>query len=100
MTTFEYFKAKFDKDYDYLDKCVRPNVERGSFHFLEVVANAGAFGGTVDVDAYFNIIGVSDTQEMRAAGFVRAWDDSRNGRSRRHVGLTKKGLRAFYKDQF
>jgi hypothetical protein len=99
MTTFEYFKAQYDKAHDYMIECIHKEIPVDSFHFVEVAAKF-AFGGTTDVDAWFNIRGVDDTQEMRTKKFVAVSDGYRNSRLVRKVTLTKKGLREFYKEMF
>lgn len=96
MTTFEYFKKQYDKNHDYMVECIHSNVPVDSFHFVEV-AWKYCFGGTTEVDAWYNIKGVDDTQEMIAAGYVTKWDSRYCSRLVKHVSLTKKGLRAFYK---
>ena len=98
MTTFEYFKERYDANHDYMVKCINKDVEVDSFHFVEV-AYKFCFGGTTDVDQWFNIKGVDDTKEMREAGYLKAWDAYEYSRPVRHIALTKKGLKAFYKDQ-
>lgn len=103
MTTFEYFKIQYDKNHDYMVKCINKDIPVDSFHFVEV-AWRNCFGGTVEVDPWYHIKGVDDTQEMFASGMLKKWDDSswyaRHAGTSRHVALTKKGLRAFYKSQF
>lgn len=99
MTTFEFFKAQYDKAHDYMTECIHKEIEVDSFHFVEVAAKF-AFGGTTDVDSWFNIRGVDDTQEMREKKFVATSDAFRNGRLVRKVTLTKKGIREFYKTMF
>ena len=99
MTTFEYFKARYDANRDYMVECIRKEIPVDSFHFVEV-ASRFCFGGTAEVDPNFNIIGVTDTQEMKDSKMLWAKDGYRNGRPARFVGLTKKGLRAFYKAMF
>lgn len=103
MTTFEFFKNTYDAQHDYLVKCIHKEIEVDSFHFVQV-AWRFAWGGTVKVDPWFNIIGVDDTKEMFEQGFLKKWDDNswlarRSGTSR-HVALTAKGLKAFYKAMF
>ena len=63
MTTFEYFKKKYDEKHDYMVECIHSDIPVDSYHFVEV-AYKFCFGGTVEVDPYFNIIGVEDTKEM------------------------------------
>lgn len=103
MTTFEFFKAEYDKIRDYAIKCINPEIEIDSFHFVEV-AWQNFFGGTVKVDSWYNIIEVEDTKEMFEAGYLKKWDDNswraRQLGTSRHVALTKKGLKAFYKVMF
>ncbi len=103
MTTFEFFKEQYDKERDYALKCVNPEIKPDSYHFVEVCWRY-IFGGTTKVDPWFNIKGVDDTKEMMAAGFLKKWDDSswiaRQTGTSRHVALTKKGLKAFYKAMF
>ena len=99
MTTFEFFKAQYDKNHDYAVECIKKDIPVDSFHFVEVAAKF-AFGGTFDVDAWFNIVGVEDTQDMREKKLIAVADGYRNGRPARKVYLTKKGLRAFYKAMF
>lgn len=99
MTTFEFFKKQYDGAHDYMVQCIRKEIEVDSFHFVEVGAKF-AFGGTMDVDEWFNIKGVNDTQEMREKKYVAVSDGYRNGRLARKVTLTKKGLKAFYKEMF
>ena len=94
MTTFEYFKAQYDKNHDYMVECIHKEIPVDSYHFVEV-AYKFCFGGTTDVDPWFRINGVDDTREM-----LKKWDSRECGRALRHVALTKKGLRAFYKSQF
>lgn len=95
MTTFEYFKARYDANHDYMVKCINPEIPVDSFHFVQV-AWRNCFGGTVEVDPWFNIIGVDDTKEMLEQKMLKKWDD----RTDRHIALTAKGLRAFYKAMF
>lgn len=99
MTTFEYFKAQYDRNHDYMVKCIHKEIPVDSFHFVEV-AYKFAFGATIEADPWFNIKGVTDTQEMREKKYVSVADVYRNGRPYRKVYLTKKGLRAFYKAMF
>ena len=103
MTTFEFFKGKYNEARDYAIKCINPEIEIDSFHFVEI-AWKNFFGGTADVDAWYNINGVEDTKEMIEAGYLKKWDDTswmaRQKGTSRHVALTKKGLRAFYKAMF
>lgn len=103
MTTFEYFKARYDADHDYMVKCINPEITVDSFHFVEV-AWRNCWGGTVEVDPWFNIKGVEDTQEMLEAKMLKKWDDNswyaRHAGTSRHIALTKKGLKAFYKAMF
>lgn len=99
MTTFEYFKNQYDANHDYMMKCINAGIPVDSFHFVEV-ATRFCFGGTFDVDPFFNINGVSDTREMREQKYIGVADGYRNGRPARKVYLTKKGLRAFYKAMF
>ena len=103
MTTFEYFKARYDKNHDYMVKCINPEVPVDSYHFVEI-AWRNIWGGTVEVDPWFNIKGVEDTKEMFAQGYLKKWDDgswiARHDGSSRHIALTKKGLKAFYKAMF
>ena len=103
MTTFEYFKEKYDKNHDYMVKCINNEIPVDSYHFVEV-AWKNCWGGTVEVDPWFNIKGVDDTKEMFEAGYLKKWDDSswtaRQSGTSRHIALTKKGLKAFYKAMF
>lgn len=99
MTTFEYFKERYDKNHGYMVECIHKEIPVDSYHFVEV-AYKFCFGGTTDVDPWFNINGVDDTQEMLELKMLKKWDSRECGRSVRHVALTKKGLRAFYKSQF
>ena len=103
MKAFEYFKAKYDAQHDYLVKCINPEIPVDSFHFVEV-AWKNCWGGTAEVDPWFNIIGVDDTKEMLDQKMLKKWDDgsweARHAGTTRHVALTKKGLKAFYKECF
>lgn len=103
MTTFEYFKARYDANHDYMVKCINPEIPVDSFHFVQV-AWRNCFGGTVEVDPWFNIIGVSDTKEMLEQKMLKKWDDNsweaRQRGTSRHIALTAKGLKAFYKAMF
>ena len=103
MTAFEYFKVQYDKMHDYAVKCINPEIEVDSFHFVQV-AWRNFFGGTVDVDSYYNINGTEDTQELLAAKLLKKWDDNswmaRQRGTSRHVALTAKGLKEFYKSMF
>ena len=103
MTTFEFFKAEYDKIHDYAVKCVNPEIEVDSFHFVQVCWK-NFFGGTAKVDGWYNINGVDDTKEMIEAGYLKKWDDTswkaRQLGTTRHVALTAKGLKAFYKAMF
>lgn len=96
MTTFEYFKKRYDENHDYMVKCINPEIPEDSFHFVEI-AWKNCFGGTTDVDPWFNINGVEDTPEMFEAKMLKKWDGYDR---KRHVALTKKGLKAFYKEMF
>lgn len=103
MTTFEYFKAEYDKIHDLLIKVINPEVEVDSYRFVEI-AWKHLFGGTCKVDKWYNIEGTNDCEEMFKAGYLKKWDDTRwEARMRgttQHVALTKKGLKAFYKATF
>lgn len=103
MTTFEFFKQQYDEKHDYLVKCINPEIPVDSFRFVEV-AWKWCFGGTTKVDRYYNIIGVDDTQQMRAEKMLKTWSESnweaRMTKTDLHVALTKKGLKAFYKAMF
>lgn len=103
MTTFEFFKEQYDKKHDYMVKCINKEIPVDSFHFVQV-AWRNVFGGTCKVDPWFNIIGVDDTKEMRELGYLKVWDDNswmaRQSGTSRHVALTAKGLKAFYKAMF
>lgn len=103
MTTFEFFKQTYDAQHDYLVKCINSEIPVDSFHFVQV-AWRNCWGGTVKVDPWFNIIGVSDTKEMFDLGYLKKWDDTswqaRHSGTSRHIALTAKGLKAFYKNQF
>ena len=103
MTTFEYFKSQYDKMKDYAIKCINPEIEVDSLQFVQI-AWRPFFGGTTDVDIYYNINGVDDTQELLQAKVLKKWDDNswvarQTGKSR-HVALTAKGLKEFYKVMF
>jgi hypothetical protein len=103
MTTFEYFKERYDKQHDYFVKCINPEIPVDSFHFVQV-AWRNFWGGTTNVDPWFNINGVDDTKEMFEAGYLKKWDDcswyARHTGTDRHVALNAKGLKAFYKAMF
>ena len=103
MTVFEYFKAQYDINFEYARKCINPEVETNSYRFVEI-AWKYCFGGTTQVDPYFNIIGTTDTKELLEAKLLKKWDDNswyaRQAGTSRHVALTKKGLKAFYKEMF
>lgn len=99
MTTFEFFKAQYDQKRDYARTCIKAEIETDSFHFVEICGK-NVFGGTAEVDPMFNIIGVDDTQEQIANGVLWKKDGYRNGKPVRFVGLTKKGMKAFYKAMF
>lgn len=103
MTTFEFFKNTYDNQHDYLVKCINPEIEVDSFKFVHI-AWRNCWGGTTKVDPWFNIIGVDDTKEMFEKGYLKKWDDSswyaRNTGTSRHIALTAKGLKAFYKEMF
>ena len=103
MTAFEFFKKQYDERRDYALKCVNSEIEPDSFRFLEVCWK-NFFGGTTQVDPWYNIKGVEDTKEMLEAGYLKKWDDTswiaRQKGTTRHVALTKKGLKAFYKAMF
>lgn len=103
MTTFEFFKQKYDDKHDYLVKCINPEVPVDSFKFVQI-AWRNVWGGTTQVDPYFNIIGVDDTSEMFELGYLKKWDDNswyaRQAGTSRHIALTTKGLKAFYKQMF
>lgn len=103
MTTFEYFKKQYDKNRDYFIKCINPEIPVDSYHFVKVAWDY-YFGGTVEVDPYYNIKGVDDTRAMLDAKMLKKWDDNswraRQLGTSRHVALTAKGLKAFYKAMF
>ena len=103
MTTFEYFKQKYDNQHDYLVKCINAEIPVDSFRFVQV-AWRNCWGGTVEVDPWYNINGVDDTKEMFAQQYLKKWDDpswyARHAGTSRHIALTAKGLRAFYKTMF
>ena len=103
MTTFEFFKERYDNQHDYLIKCINPEVTVDSFRFVQI-AWRNCWGGTTQVDAWYNIIGVVDTKEMFEHGYLKKWDDNsweaRHTGTSRHIALTAKGLKAFYKACF
>lgn len=103
MTTFEFFKTEYDKVRDYAIKCINPEIPVDSFEFVKLAWDY-CFGSTVQVDAWYNIKGVEDTKEMFEKGFLKKWDDTswkaRQLGTTRHVALTVKGLKAFYKTMF
>lgn len=103
MNTFEFFKEKYDNQHDYLIKCINPEVPIDSFRFVQI-AWKNCWGGTTQVDPWFNIIGVDDTTEMLNLGYLKKWDDNswyaRQAGTSRHIALTAKGLKAFYKAMF
>lgn len=103
MTTFEFFKEEYNKNRGYAIKRINPEIEVDSYKFVEA-AWEHFFGGTAKVDNWYGIIGVDDTDEMFKQGYLKKWDDNswkakQLGRTR-HVALTKKGLKAFYKAMF
>ena len=103
MTTFEFFKERYDANHDYMVKCINKEIPVDSFKFVQI-AWRNCFGGTTKVDPYFNIIGVEDTKEMFDLGYLKKWDDNsweaRHTGTSRHIALTAKGLKAFYKAMF
>lgn len=103
MTTFEYFKKQYDEKREYGIKCINSEIEIDSFRFVEI-AWKNFFGSTANVDAYYNINEVEDTQEMIENGYLRKWDDNswiaRHQGTTHHVSLTKKGLKKFYQMMF
>ena len=103
MTTFEFFKGKYDAQHDYLVKCINPEVPVDSFRFVQI-AWRNLWGGTTEVDPWYNTNGVNDTNEMFEAGFLKKWDDTswaaRHSGTSRHIALTAKGLKAFFKAMF
>lgn len=103
MTTFEFFKERYDENHDYMVKCINEDIPVDSFHFVEV-AWQNFFGGTAKVDPWYNIEGVDDTKEMFELEYLKKWDDhswmARQRGTTQHVALTKKGLKAFYKAMF
>lgn len=103
MTTFEFFKERYDANHDYMVKCINKEIPIDSFKFVQI-AWRNCFGGTTKVDKYFNIIGVDDTKEMFDLGYLKKWDDNsweaRHTGTSRHIALTAKGLKAFYKAMF
>lgn len=103
MTTFEFFKEKYDNQHDYLVRCIKSEVPIDSFRFVQI-AWRNCWGGTTQVDPWFNIIGVDDTAEMFNLGYLKKWDDNswyaRQTGTSRHIALTAKGLKAFYKAMF
>lgn len=103
MTTFEFFKNTYDAQHDYMVKCIKSEVEVDSFRFVQI-AWRNCWGGTTKVDPWFKIIGVDDTQEMIDLGYLKKWDDNswyaRQAGTSRHIALTAKGLKAFYKAMF
>lgn len=103
MTTFEFFKEQYEAMHDYLVKCINPKVQVDSFEFVKI-AWQNFFGGTAKVDPWYSIQGVTDTNEMFKLGYLKKWDDcswiARQKGTSRHIALTAKGLKAFYKDQF
>lgn len=103
MTTFEFFKERYDKQHDYLVKCINNEIPVDSFKFVQI-AWRNVWGGTTQVDPWYNIVGVDDTKEMLDLGYLKKWDDgswyARQTGTSRHIALTAKGLRAFYKAIF
>ena len=103
MTTFEFFKKKYDNQHDYLVRCINPEIPVDSFKFVQT-AWRNFWGGTAEVDPYYNIIGVEDTKEMFDLGYLKKWDDNswkaKKTGTTRHIDLTAKGFKAFYKTMF
>lgn len=104
MTTFEYFKNQYDKVRDYGIKCINPEIEVDSFHFVQV-AWRNFFGGTTEINTWDGTIkGVDDTKEMFEAGYLKKWEDTswtaRHRGASLHIALNAKGLKAFYKAMF
>lgn len=103
MTTFEFFKQKYDAQHDYLVKCINPEIPVDSFKFVQI-AWRNCWGGTTEVDPWYKVNGVDDTEEMFKLGYLKKWDDNswyaRQTKTSRHVALTAKGLKAFYKAIF
>lgn len=103
MTVFEFFKKKYDAQHEYLIKCINSEIPVDSFRFVQI-AWRNCWGGTTEVDPYFNIIEVDDTKEMFELGYLKKWDDNswyaRHAGTSRHIALTAKGLKAFYKKMF
>jgi hypothetical protein len=96
MTTFEFFKERYEAQHDYLVKCINPEIPVDSFEFVQI-AWRNCWGGTTQVDPWFNIIGVEDTKQMFDLGYLKKCDGADR---RRHIALTAKGLKAFYKAMF
>ena len=103
MTTFEYFKKKYDDNHDLFVKRINPEIKVDSYKFVKLVWE-NFWGGTVEVDKHYNIIGVDDTKEMLNLGYLERWDDNswkaKQLGADRHIALTLKGLKAIYKEMF
>lgn len=103
MTTFEFFKEQYDKQHDYLVKCISNEIPVDSFEFVQI-AWRNFWGGTTRVDPRYNIIGVDDTKEMLELGYLKRWNEdswrARQTGTSRHIALTAKGLKTFYKTIF
>ena len=99
MTTFQFFKAQYDANHDYMVECIKKDIPEDSFRFVQVAAKF-AFGGTHEVDQNFNIIGTTDGDEVFKLGYIKRVDTYRYGKPYRHVSLTAKGLKAFYCEWF
>lgn len=100
MTVFEYFKQIYDQNHAYYVESVNSEIEVDSYKFVKVVWD-NFWGGTANVDNYYNISGTTDCKEMFELGYLKRWDDTswlaRQKGTTRHVALTVKGLKAWYK---
>lgn len=97
MTTFEFFKNQLDKAVeDGLTAQINPEIKPGSYKWVKVCAD-WFFGGAWD----YQMKDVTDIAEMLDQKLLKVWEYS-NWQNRmlgqtRHISLTVKGIKAFYK---
>ena len=97
MTAFEFFKAQLDEAVEKgLTNRINPEIKPGSSKWVQVCADWW-FGGAWD----YQMKDVTDLKEMLDQKLLKIreysnWQHRMLGQTR-HISLTVKGVRAFYK---
>lgn len=100
MTAFEFFKKQYDEKKEYALKCINPEIEVDSLHFVQVASKC-AFGGTFGWDWKHRENRPDDFEEMLSKKYLghrefSSWEAKQLGKTDFYF-LTVKGIKEFYK---